>query len=298
MVFVTTCPACGKNSWQKHLACLDYTVSHETFEITVCAECSLLSTNPRPDNQNISRYYQSTDYISHTDKASSLIDKIYLITRKFTLRWKQNLILNYTHTPGKLLDYGCGTGDFLTYCKERNWLTTGVEPASSARTIAAAKSGSTVSPDLNQLPAAEYDVITLWHVLEHIPSPNELLMNLQSLLAKDGILFIAVPNYKSYDGEYYNSTWAGYDVPRHLWHFNKDSMQKLLSENKLHLLKVHPMKLDSFYVSLLSEKYIHNGKATIRSYIKAFAIGLRSNLRARKTGNFSSLIYVVKKAHD
>lgn len=297
MVFITTCPACGKNSWHKHLTSTDYTVSHETFDINSCSECNLLATSPRPAETDLSKYYQSSEYISHTDRASSLIDRIYLVARKFTLRWKFNLIRSHARENGSLLDYGCGTGDFLAHCKQHSWETTGVEPSPAARDIAARKSISIIHTDIDQV-AAQYDAITLWHVLEHVPNPADLLRKLRSLLKKNGTLFIAVPNYQSYDGQYYKSYWAGYDVPRHLWHFNPESMKRLLTQHHFRLEKILPMKLDAFYVSLLSEKYRHNGVATGPSYVKAFITGLKSNLQARKTHNYSSLIYVIKNIHE
>jgi SAM-dependent methyltransferase len=296
MILVNTCPVCGHNSWSESLRCIDHTVSHETFAITTCSVCGFLATNPRPADEDLSRYYQSTAYISHTDKADSVIDKIYKLARTFTLRWKENLITKYADA-GLLLDYGCGTGDFLSYCTQKQWKTVGVEPATKARSIALSKLGSNIHPSLQEAPHAKYDAITLWHVLEHVSDLATLITQLRNMLKEDGTLFIAVPNYKSYDGEHYQSKWAGYDVPRHLWHFTPDSMKKLLSKNNLRVMAIHPMKLDAYYVSLLSEKYINNGKATVYSFMRAFFLGLTSNIRARKTGNYSSLIYVIKKTH-
>jgi SAM-dependent methyltransferase len=299
MISVTTCPACGHNSWNKHLSCVDHTVSHETFDITACITCNLLATNPRPEDSKLSDYYKSVDYISHTNKAASIIDQLYLLARTFTLRWKERLMRRYSKKPGRILDYGCGTGDFLAYCSNKQWRTTGIEPATSAREIAIAKTNTTIRPTINELSDEnDYDVITMWHVLEHVSDPSSLLQKILSLLKKDGTLFIAVPNHKSFDGKYYQSYWAGYDVPRHLWHFNPDSMKNLLLRNGLLVKRIHPMKLDSYYVSLLSEKYVNNGKATFISLLKAFFLGLISNLKAINSGNYSSLIYVVKKNHE
>jgi 2-polyprenyl-3-methyl-5-hydroxy-6-metoxy-1,4-benzoquinol methylase len=295
MISVTTCPSCGHNSWRKHLRCIDHTVSHETFEITTCTKCALLATSPRPDDEKIGTYYQSSDYISHTSKAASTIDRIYLIAREFTLGWKENLVRKHTKAAQQILDYGCGTGDFLSYCAQRNWKISGVEPAVSARAIASSKTNVPIHSDIKELSNERYSAITLWHVLEHVPDLNLILTELRSHLAKDGTLFIAVPNHESFDAKYYQSYWAGYDVPRHLWHFNPESMKILLDKNGLQVTQTYPMKLDSFYVSLLSEKYINNGKATLFSLIKAFFLGVTSNLKAITTGKYSSLIYVCKK---
>jgi 2-polyprenyl-3-methyl-5-hydroxy-6-metoxy-1,4-benzoquinol methylase len=296
MILVNTCPVCGHNSWSESFSCIDHTVSHETFSITRCSACGFLATSPRPIDEDLPKYYQSTAYISHTDKADSVIDKVYKFARTFTIRWKEQLIKKNTHV-GLLLDYGCGTGDFLSYCSQKTWQVVGVEPASTARSIAVSKIGSRVFATLQEAPQSQYDAITLWHVLEHVPDLSTLIDQLSKILKNDGTLFIAVPNHKSYDGEHYQSKWAGYDVPRHLWHFTPDSMKKLLLKNNLQVTAIHPMKLDAYYVSLLSEKYTNNGKATVYSFMRAFVLGLISNIRAWKTGNYSSLIYVVKKTH-
>ena len=137
----------------------------------------------------------------------------------------------------------------------------------------------------------EYDVITMWHVLEHVENLQEYIQQLKDLLKENGTLLIAVPNYKSYDANYYKEFWAAYDVPRHLWHFSQASISKLFSVENISVVKTLPMKFDSYYVSLLSEKY-KNGKM---NPIKAFLVGFTSNRKSKQTKEYSSLIYVLKK---
>lgn len=285
------CPLCNSGHFTNKLICEDYTVSHEQFVLVTCDSCNFTFTNPRPIEENISSYYQSDEYISHQDKSNNLINIAYKQVRNITLKQKEKLLKRYQQ-PGKLLDIGCGTGYFLEYCQKKNWFTTGIEPNEHARQQAIDKNINTLS-SLDQLDKEEkFDVITLWHVLEHVYDLNEYIKKIKSHLKSQGTLFIAVPNLESYDAQYYKQYWAAYDVPRHLYHFSKNTMKKLLGNHGLKTKEIKPMKWDAYYVSLLSEKYKNSGKI---NYLRALITAYKSNSYARKDTNFSSLIYIVKK---
>jgi 2-polyprenyl-3-methyl-5-hydroxy-6-metoxy-1,4-benzoquinol methylase len=288
------CPVCSEQKFNKLFDCKDYTVSHETFPIAVCDNCGFRITNPRPDDNSLSKYYESQQYISHTGGSNSVLDRVYLIARKFTLKQKLNLISRYKTPPGKLLDFGCGTGEFLNICKTDSWKISGIEPSKLAREKSNTLNQVTIFESVEQI-SQTYDIITLWHVLEHIPNLEDTLQILSNSLDKNGTMFIAVPNHKSYDAQLYQNFWAAYDVPRHLWHFDQSVMIKLLAKFSLHVKEIKPMKLDSFYVSLLSEIYKRNGRKSIMQLSRAFINGIKSNIKARKTGDYSSLIYIIQK---
>jgi 2-polyprenyl-3-methyl-5-hydroxy-6-metoxy-1,4-benzoquinol methylase len=290
---VTSCPICKSTKLKAILHCDDYTVSHETFQIIKCQNCGLVITNPQPNAEILGNYYLSDNYISHSNQAKSILDKLYILVRKFTLTQKLKLVLQYS-SKALLLDYGCGTGEFISTCKSNGWRTIGVEPSINARQKALS-TDENIYESLEHVPDKKIDVITLWHVLEHVPDINGLLQQLYKMLTKNGTIFIAVPNYESYDADVYKEFWAAYDVPRHLWHFSKSSLEKLLANNSLKIKSIVPMKLDSFYVSLLSEKYRHGNVHSIKGIFSAFSTGVKSNLKAKKTNNYSSLIYVVQK---
>ena len=292
MIEIKICPSCNSENFSSYQTCVDYTVSHETFQLIKCETCNLVITTPRPENHQLSKYYKSDNYISHTNKASTIIDQIYLLARKYTLRKKINILRNLKK-KGTILDYGCGTGEFLNACKSNGWIISGLEPSPDARAKANHLNQILIHESLDEI-QKKYDTITLWHVLEHVADLNDTLKKLSSLLKENGIIFIAVPNYESYDAHYYKQNWAAFDVPRHLWHFDKNSMETLLIKNCLTIESIVPMKLDSFYVSLLSEKY-KNNKQTLTGMAKAFYIGLKSNLKAKQSNNFSSLIYIARK---
>lgn len=267
----------------------DHFYSKEEFTLQYDEELDMLSTHPRPNNPE--DYYQSESYISHSDQSSSLVDALYLTVKKYSLKTKVNLMNYYANNKGTLLDIGAGTGAFLRSAKDDSWQVTGVEPNTTARSNSKEK-GITLHPSLTNLPSnLTYDVITLWHVLEHLPNLDQQIVAISKLLKNDGILIIAVPNYKSYDAKKYKSFWAAYDVPRHFWHFSKTSIQKLFFPLGYTLIKTKPMWFDSFYVSLLSEKYKH-GKPR---YVSAFLTGLVSNIKGMFTKEYSSHIYILKK---
>ncbi len=278
------------------MKCKDYTVSGETFKLIPHETLDMLVTTPQPDLEELPKYYESEDYISHTDASKSFTDKLYQTVKRYTLNQKVKLISSF-QTEGKtLLDIGCGTGDFILQANKSDWKVCGVEPSTVARDIFRSKidNGNTISlePSLDVLinTKQKFDVITMWHVLEHVPNLNDYLSKLKQLLKVNGCLVVAVPNYKSYDAEHYQQFWAAYDVPRHLWHFSQKSIHQLFNTVTMKVVNVLPMIFDAFYVSLLSEKY-KTGKT---NFAKAFFIGLKSNLKARSTKEYSSQIYVIK----
>ena len=274
----------------------DYSVSGEIFQLIENKEYGFLETIPKPAAQDLPNYYESEDYISHTDAKRNLFEKVYHVVRKISLKKKLKLI-NSCHAESKtLLDVGCGTGDFIQVAQQNNWQVTGIEPNEQARSIANKKNKDSVFDvdKLLKLQPKSFDVITLWHVLEHLPNLEDDIAIFKKLLKPSGTLIIAVPNYKSYDAQYYKEFWAAYDVPRHLWHFNKASMSKLVNKVSLELVKIKPMYFDAFYVSLLSEKYKH-GKM---KFFNAIRVATLSNLFSIKTKQVSSLIYVIKAANN
>lgn len=291
---VTVCPICSSTSFDDYIETSDFTTTAESFKVVRCAGCKFLITSPRPTSETISRYYQSEKYISHTGGRPTLTDRIYLAARRLTLNWKYQLLTGF-HQEGSVLDYGCGTGEFLHYLKQKNWTVRGVEPSDNARQKASGLLDQKVAASLADIPTQEFRVITLWHVLEHIHELTETIQALKKLLHKDGTIFIAVPNYESADAKRYGKHWAAYDVPRHLWHFSKDTMTQLLNRNDLHVRKIEPMPLDAFYVSMLSEGYKNPGQPKLLGLLKAIISGVTSNFAAASKTNHSSLIYIVKK---
>lgn len=295
MIHYTNCPVCTSGKIASTLTAKDYTVSQKEFAIWHCADCTARFTQDVPEQNAIAPYYQSDNYISHSDTKKGIINSLYHLVRKRTLNNKKNLIINQVGMmKGELLDIGCGTGAFLHTMKTAGWGITGLEPDDIARKKANELYNiiPQSSEKLFELKPACYHAITMWHVLEHVHELHAYIKQLEKLLTPQGKLFIAVPNYTSKDAELYQQYWAAYDVPRHLYHFSPSSMQVLLNKYNLKLATIKPMWYDSFYVSMLSEK-CKNGKGNI---IKAFFNGFISNLKAwGDKSKCSSVIYVISK---
>ncbi|MEP1034059.1 class I SAM-dependent methyltransferase [Ekhidna sp.] len=283
------CPVCKSKQFDNYMICNDHSISGESFALVRCTNCELVFTNPRPEENNLFKYYKSDQYISHTDQGNSVINLIYKLVRRYTLTKKVTLINKINSGNGILLDYGCGTGDFVKAAAKKGWQAFGYEPDIDAKKIAIQKNPSQILELLKDCPD-NVDVITTWHVVEHIPDLKTTIQVLSKKLKKGGHLIIAVPNHQSYDAKQYQENWAAFDVPRHLYHFDRSSISYLIKQLKLKLIDTIPMKFDSYYVSMLSEKYSKKG-----SLIKALRIGYKSNQIAKKTREYSSLIYVVKK---
>jgi 2-polyprenyl-3-methyl-5-hydroxy-6-metoxy-1,4-benzoquinol methylase len=287
------CPLC-KSPAPGHLFTVkDLFLTRQEFGVRKCNVCEVAVTAPQPAQTDIGDYYRSDEYISHSNVRKGLINKMYHVIRSISLKNKYKLIAKHKR-KGKLLDIGCGTGYFPNFMQHTGWDVTGIEPDKSARSFAQSHFGLTVYPEdeLNQLPNAQFDLITMWHVLEHVYQPHQRLVAVHNLLKKDGIAVIAVPNHDAWDAKHYGPFWAAWDVPRHLYHFNKKSLLFIAEKVGFQCLNIHPMPFDAFYVSMLSEKY-RTGRKNLPI---AFFKGLISNMKALKTGNSSSLIFILKKA--
>ena len=267
----------------------DFSVSGESFSLLLNEEYQILKTHPQPTLDKLGSYYEFEDYISHTDGKRTLFEKMYHFIKRKAIRDKVSLINSYQPLKGRILDIGAGTGDFLLEAKNQNWDILGIEPNDKAKGIAVGK-GIKFGDTIEKLESNSFDVITMWHVLEHVPDVEHQVAELKRLLKPSGTIIIAVPNFKSYDANHYKEFWAAYDVPRHLWHFSKTAIEKIFDKQNMNLEDIKPMWFDSFYVSLLSEKY----KSGKMNFISGFFIGLISNVSGLFKKEFSSHIYVLK----
>ncbi|MFQ6605045.1 MAG: class I SAM-dependent methyltransferase [Fidelibacterota bacterium] len=294
MKIISACPVCGSNTLTHKHSCVDFLVTKSSFDILECADCGACATSPQPEAGEIATFYESEEYIAHSGKSTGLIEILYKIVRRYTLRRKRTFMEDRAGLiKGTILDFGCGTGEFLHVCQQQGWTVTGLEPGESARRKATRLLGTPVldTADLTTLDRDQFDVITLWHVLEHVPDPVAVISQLKRILKHNGALIVAVPNYTGTDARYYGSAWAAWDVPRHLVHFSPRAMRHLAAQAGLTITRVTGMPFDPFYVSLLTEKSVKsNGRLW-----RGFAIGFWSWLTALlRWENSSSLIYVMK----
>ncbi|WP_435624036.1 class I SAM-dependent methyltransferase [Flagellimonas sp.] len=271
-----------------YLKTKDYSFSKQEFDLMWDESKDMLITHPVPEN--LETFYEGDNYISHTDSNKSFVDLLYQRIKAMNLSNKLQLIENQGYKNKNILDIGAGTGDFLNLARTKGFKVSGVEPSDKARDKAKQK-GIDLEHNLNHISSSKYDVITLWHVLEHLPDLKNQIEKISYLLDEDGILVVAVPNFRSWDAKHYGKFWAAYDVPRHLWHFSKRSIELLFKEQQMKIKTIMPMRFDAFYVSLLSEKYKRNPFYLLSAFFK----GLWSNVDAIRTKEYSSLIYVLEK---
>lgn len=289
------CPACGSDKIEYALTAKDHTVSHINFDIWHCQSCSLRFTQDVPGIDQIGPYYQSANYISHSNTKKGLINQLYHLVRRYTLQLKAKQIKQVSgKATGRLLDIGAGVGAFAATMQQSGWEVLALEPDASAR--AAAKQLYGLNLDLPDsfytLPDQGVDVITMWHVLEHVHDLQGYFQQFHRLLPQGGKLVIAVPNYTSVDANQYGAFWAAYDVPRHLYHFSPEAMVQLAAKHAFKMVATKPMWFDAFYVAMLSEQYQY-GK---NRYLSAFWQGLRSNLATLFQSNkCSSVVYILEK---
>lgn len=290
---LTKCPLCKSGHFNNYIVVKDHSVSKESFTLCKCKNCKLIFTNPRPDQKNIGKYYQSENYVSHSNKGNNLVNILYKTVRSYTLGEKVGWLNSYVKKKGRLLDYGCGTGHFLNRAQKNGWDTIGVEPNPQAAEIAAKNNKIKIYHSIELFDNEnKFDAITLFHVLEHVHDLSFTLKSLLGKLKKRGTLFIAVPNNDSYDAKNYKENWAALDVPRHLYHFDQNTMSMLAEEFDLRIVDALPMKFDSYYVSLLSDKISQNGNNIFKSLIN----GYKSNKYAKiNNNNYSSLLFILRK---
>jgi len=291
MEVLNNCPSCNSVSSKPCMKSCDYFLTKEDFIIVECSDCRLRFTNPRPAFEDSIRYYDSSDYISHDTSQKGILPWVYTQARKLMLKKKFSIVSKYSKGK-RILDIGCGTGEFLLFCKTKGLDVSGVELNDKPREAAKTKYGLDIRKtilDFN-LNENKFDCISLWHVLEHIHELNATIESIKKYLKPRGVVIMALPNCGSWDAIHYKNYWAAYDLPRHLYHFNKNSFTIFTRKNKLNIVKILPQVLDAYYISLLSEKY-KTGKGNL---IKALFKGAYSNFMARKNqAGHSSLIYIL-----
>lgn len=294
-IYINICPVCGSMNSTHFLECKDYLASKETFEIEKCQSCGFAFTQNFPSEKVIGRYYEAPEYVSHSDTQKGIINRLYHIARKVALKSKAKIVKKYTtKKSGLLLDIGSGTGYFLNKMREKKWVVTGIEKSEDARLFAKQKFNIDCqnSEYLYNISPKTKDVISMWHVLEHLEHLNTVMEHLHKILKDDGTLIIALPNKSSFDAEFYKEHWAAYDVPRHLWHFSPNDFKYLIERHQFELIDTKPMHFDTFYISMLSEKNKGTVLGSLVGLVRGGIFFLKSLNNKKRS---SSLTYILKK---
>jgi SAM-dependent methyltransferase len=289
------CPLCGNREINNFITCTDFLVTGEKFEIYSCAGCLGAFTMGHPSEEEAGRYYKSENYISHTDSSRNLFEKIYQLVRKVFLARKRNLVKKLTGLKtGSILDIGCGTGHFVNTMKLAGWKVTGIEIDENARKYAKERFSADVFPPdyVTALSPESFDAVTLWHVLEHFDNPANWMKEISGILKPGGLAFVALPNSNSSDAGYYKETWAAWDVPRHIWHFNPHSFRIFTANNGFEIIKELPMPADVFYISVLSEKIRNTRLPFLTGLMKGLWLSISAGSGPERS---SSVLYVIRK---
>lgn len=289
------CLVCGSDAKNPFLTVADRFDISQKYQLVQCQDCGFVYLSPRPGQKWISRYYQDPSYQPHQKKALSLSGKAYQAVRIWNNRYKHRLIEKYSRR-GKILDYGCGTGEFLLEMKNSGWDTLGLEPSAEAAAVAR-NYQIPIIPALNSFPG-KVDVITLWHVLEHVHEARRLLADLKNILQPTGLLCIAIPNRRSLDAAFFKNHWVAYDAPRHLYHFSPADMEKLLQSAGFKIFSMRSLPFDPWYNSFLSA-YLESGKNKMRllsiGLVKSLFAGITVNVLSVFNKKYnSSIIYLAR----
>lgn len=295
MVHHKVCPLCSSEKIDLHFRCTDYFVSKEAFDVYICSSCGFEFTQDCPEETEIGRYYESEDYISHSNTSKGIANKIYRLVRNIMLIRKKELIKNLTGiNTGFLLDIGSGTGHFANTMQIAGWSVKGIEINEKAREFSISQFGlGIIDPEkISTLKDHSFDCITLWHVLEHFHNPLKYASEILRLLKPNGVCLVALPNSSSFDAKHYGPFWAAYDVPRHLWHYNPTTFKIFSEKAGFTLEKLRNLPLDVFYISVMSEKYKGSGLPFLKGIISAFPFAFLSLFNIKKS---SSVIYILRK---
>jgi 2-polyprenyl-3-methyl-5-hydroxy-6-metoxy-1,4-benzoquinol methylase len=263
----------------------DYLVTQESFVIEE-KEKGISFTRPVIADEEIDKYYNTTDYLSHSSN-KTLMSFFFNLFSKIMVKKKTSFMLGLGGASA-YLDYGCGVGKLISSMNKKGVASYGYDTSLLAISICNNKSLN-ASSNLDDLPN-QYNLISFWHSLEHVSDHTKVLKKTKKMLSKNGTMVVALPNYDSFDAKFYSKFWAAYDTPRHRVHFTKKGFIKVASQLGFEVVKTKPLFLDSFYISMMSEKY----KQSLFYFLKGLFIGALSNLCFLFTKQASSHVYVLK----
>ena len=207
------------------------------FTLVRCRHCGLIYLNPRPTPEGMAAYYPE-DYEAHIGTQKQRLSWIRRLDYEYGIHKRHRAIMRYTQT-GHMLDVGCGSGAFLDGMRQRGWSVAGIEPSDRAAGYAKQTLGlqiqNTVLEDAELAPES-FDLVTMWNVLEHLSDPQESLRRVGEALRPDGLLVFAIPNLDSLDRILFKQYWAGYDLPRHLYTFPADVLERMVRAVGLEIL--------------------------------------------------------------
>lgn len=291
---IKACIVCGSTDHQTELLVTDWLVTQEKFNVKRCNKCLFRFTANPPSAEAAGKYYETEEYVEHSDNNDGFINKLYHFGRKWMMKYKLSLIQNL-QTGNRLLDVGSGAGYFLNFMQQSGYAVEGVEISEKA--VKGCKDKYNIdayhpSRLIGNKIEINVDIITLWHVFEHVYEYDEYFNSFSKLLSKDGRLIIAMPNYKCLEEKIYRTHWNGYDTPRHLWHFTPETFKKFAADRGFEIVKMKSLPLDPFYNSMISASYKKSFTLLPITLLNGILSSILSSISLKHS---SSIVYILKK---
>ncbi len=254
-----SCPVCLNPVTAPALVGTDFLFesTSKTFTLYSCEACRCLFLHPMPDSREIERFYPA-DYWWNARRSGGL-KKLESVYRKLALR---DHVAFITKAAGNrsvdVLDVGCGSGTLLGLLKHRGFRVTGLDFSAEAAAIAKAENGVDVavgSLEEAHFPAESFDVVTLFHVMEHVTNPRLVLAEVSRVLKPNGVAILQVPNIESWQFKIFGARWYGLDIPRHVIDYSRNSMLKLLADSGFVVNRIRHFNLRDNSPALVSSLF-------------------------------------------
>lgn len=291
------CPLCGAIETVPYATCSDHASSRLQYLLLRCPACGVVFTDNHPEEDEMEQFETLDSQIRRADSPEGITERLYRHVRRRMLRRKAGLVVRQSYRDsGTLLNYGAKRGFFSDHMERKGWKVTSVDRHHENRQFSLEHFHHRMSgmQEMSDFTPETFDVITLWHVFEHENEPERLLDTFHRILRPGGILVMSCPNICSTDAMHYGPYWAAYDVPRHLWHFNPVSLNRLVHRHGFTLMHHEKMPYDCFYISIMSEQYMMHRLA----FLRGMAYGLHSWLVSlTRRGRSSSIVYVFRKTN-
>ena len=252
------CPLCGTTDATELLETGVRSITGETYRVVQCSECDLRYTRPLPVPDELEAVY-GQDYIIYHSVATTARRPWRLNVDALTSLYMQTLFWDRRRAllgrrPGRLLDVGCGTGDFLLTLKQRGWNVCGTEFSDAACAMARARGIPVEQAELASVgfPDRYFDVVTLWHVLEHLEDPFATLAEVRRILRDDGLLIVEVPNSACLAFRLCKKDWFMLEVPQHVQHFTPHTLRSLLQRAGFEPVYRQNLRFWNFHIDFYS----------------------------------------------
>jgi SAM-dependent methyltransferase len=242
MTATSRCACCGASDAYLLFRGYGFDRSEERFDLYECPHCGLVRVEPPLGRAALAHYYAADYYGSPVAKFSGPVEALMRLDHPRRARWLAGFVTG--PPPRRALDIGCGRGLFLRALAQLGFTAVGTELPGFAFT--ADPGVEFLQATAEALPFADgcFDLVSIWHVLEHTTDPAAVLHGIARVLKPGGILALAVPNFGSWQAHHFGRHWFHLDLPRHQYHFRPAALSRLLAEQHVELIEVRTQSWD------------------------------------------------------